>query len=305
MDGIKFKKTPEDFVEKLKENRRIRTQFVVMSKEIKESKNGNQYVEVHLKDKTGAIVGRIFSDKIFETLDSIQVGKVHRIIGNLNEFPVGSGYFSIMMNRIQEVPENEFDREDFVITSELDQEAGILYIQSIIKTLDDKDIKSLLRGFFEDKEFMKTFSEAPAAVVHHHNYEGGLMEHTYEVTETCDLLSSQMPQLNRDLLIAGGLLHDIGKVKAYTWDFMNIKMTDEGKLMDHVLLGSMMINDMIRKKKLMGYDWKNLFHLIVTHNGERKNGWGSLVDPQLPEAVALHHADNMNARMKTAVQEQK
>lgn len=297
----KFKKREEDFVEKIREARRIRTQFVVLSKEIKESKNKNQYIETKLKDKTGWIVGRIFPDDLQKTFDSIMVGKVHRVIANVNEFPMGSGKFSMMMNVIKEVPEAQYDREDFVLTSELNIEEGIRYLHDIIKTVEDHHLKKLLKGFFEDEEFMKKFTTAPAARIYHHNYEGGLLEHTLEVTEICDFMCNQHKDLQRNVLITGALLHDIGKIRSYEWDFMNIERSTEGKLIEHTILGCMMVERKAEEIKFNG-NLEEVIHLVASHNGEIRKGWGSSVDPQTPEAIALHQADNLNAKVKTALQ---
>lgn len=299
-----FKKKEEDFVENIKERRRIGSQFVVSDKIIKRSKNGRRYIDLTLADKTGQIIGRIFpEDSVEATFDPITPGKIYRIIGNANEFPQGSGRFNIIINIIKQLSEEEYDMDDFIKTSDKDKEDLISEIENTIEELENKDLKILLNAFFDDENFKESFYNAPSAKVYHHNYIGGLLEHTVGVLDMCKTACKTFPELDKDLLYTGAILHDVGKLETYDYDLVRIDFSEEGKLLDHLFLSCKMVQEKIDETKMPKEIANQLLHMILSHHGEVRNGWGSHVNPQTPEAVALHHADNLDAKVKGKLQE--
>lgn len=301
-----FKKENEDFVENIDSRMRIRSQFVVADKVIKIGKSsGRRYIDVNLSDKTGEIVGRMFPEEnIEDVFNPITPGKIYRIIGNANEFPQGSGRFNIIVNVIKELSEEEYDINDFIKTSDRNKDEMIVEIETTINEIKNEHLKKLLDIFFNDEKFTEEFYSSPSAKIYHHNYVGGLLEHTAEVLKICKVTAEIFPELDKDLLYTGAILHDIGKIKTYNYDLVMIDFSKDGKLLDHLFISTDMVKEKIKETKMPEDLATEILHLILSHHGEVKNGWGSPVNPQTPEAVALHNADNLDAKVKGMIQKQ-
>ena len=156
----------------------------------------------------------------------------------------------------------------------------------------------LLEDFFvKDEEIIKKFKKSSAAKSVHHNFIGGLLEHTLSVTKLCDYLAAAYPILNRDLLISAAILHDIAKINEFS-EFPINDYTDDGQLLGHIVMGYEMVSDRI--KNIPGFPEKvasELKHCILAHHGELE--FGSPKKPELIEAVALSFADNTDAKLET------
>lgn len=300
-----FKKKDEDFIKNLSSVRRISSPFVIADKAIKTARNGKEYIELRLKDKTGEINARMFpnrdANEIYQTIDKKNICK---IIGSVDEFPRNSRNFSIKIDSFQKLAEDEYNLEDFIRTSDKDHKELIEEINHTIMEITNPYLKNLLKTFFCDKKFTEEFYKAPSAKIHHHNYLGGLLEHTVEVLLICKKAYEIFPQLDQDLLYTGAILHDVGKLKTYDYDLISINISNEGKLLDHLFISCDMVKEKIRgSKNEMPEDIQtNLLHIILSHHGDVQNGWGSPVSPKTPEAVALHHADNLDAKVKGILQ---
>jgi 3'-5' exoribonuclease len=147
-----------------------------------------------------------------------------------------------------------------------------------------------------DEDFLLKFKLAPAATSFHHAYRGGLLEHTLSVVNLCDKFATAYENINRDILISGAILHDIGKVIEY--NNKTFKRTDEGKLLGHIAIGITIVDK--KAKKIREFPEKILNaikHLILSHHGELE--WGSPVQPATVEAVLLHYADNIDSKIQT------
>ncbi|MFQ5810298.1 MAG: 3'-5' exoribonuclease YhaM family protein, partial [Armatimonadota bacterium] len=147
-----------------------------------------------------------------------------------------------------------------------------------------------------DEQFVSTFSQAPAAKRLHHNYIGGLIEHVSEVMRICDRVCEVHPQLDRDLLLTAAMLHDIGKMSELRYD-TDIDYTDEGRLIGHVLMGDRMVQDAMDRADGFPEQLRMLLrHIILSHHGHRE--WGAPIEPMMAEAIALHYADIMDAKIR-------
>lgn len=292
-------KSDEDLVENLNCQKNICSTFVVASKSIRTSANGRDYITLTLSDRTGQIDGRLFPDEsvqdIFATIIS---GSIYKCDGRVNEFPPDSGKYNIVINHLMELPPEEYNLEDYVRTSSNNKDELIEYIISTIKEMENTELKNLLKSFFCDNKFSEEFYTAPAAKVHHHNYVGGLLDHSVEVLKISKTLHQIFPDLDKDLLYAAALLHDIGKIKAYDYDNVSIKMSEQGILLNHLYLSGMMVEEKLKELKISKDLSNQILHVILSHHGDVKIGWGSVVDPQTPEAIALHYADLLDARVK-------
>ena len=173
-------------------------------------------------------------------------------------------------------------------------------LSDYVNHIQNPYLRQLLVAFFGDQTFAKVFRTHSAAKRVHHGFMGGLLEHTLSVTKICDFFSTHYPILNRDLLISAALLHDIGKVDELS-DFPENDYTDQGQLLGHIVMGTMMIDEKI--KQISGFPEKlatELKHCILAHHGELE--FGSPKKPALIEALALNFADNTDAKMETFIE---
>ncbi len=291
-------KKEEDFIENLNISRDISSDFAVAEKIIRTSAKGRKYLDITLADKTGQMDGRMFPSDVEAIHDSINLGSVCRIMGRISEFPSGSGKFNMVINVLNELDDDEYLLEDFIMASDNNSDDLVSEIRSTIKEMESTELKQLLKSFFCDKEFTEQFYKAPAAMVHHHNYIGGLLDHTVEVLKISKTACKIFPDLNPDLLYCGVLLHDVGKIKTYTYGTGPIGFSEEGELLDHIYISCEMVKAKVEKLEIPEEISNQILHMILSHHGYISYGWGSPVDPKTPEAVALHYADNMDAKVK-------
>ncbi len=298
-------KKEEDFIENINRSRRISTSFVIIDKTIKTARNGKDYIEFSFTDKTGQITARMFPNRDAENIyNGIDKKNVYSIKGSVDEFPRNSGNFSIKVDSLKKMGEEEYDLEDYIRKSPENQSKLVDEITSTIDEITNPYLKTLLRCFFSDEDFSEKFYKAPSAKIHHHNYLGGLAEHTVGVLMICRKTCEIFPSLDQDLLYTGAILHDIGKLRAYDYDEYGIDISEEGILLDHLYISCNMVQERIRENHLEmpGELETNLLHILLSHHGDVQNGWGSPVSPKTPEAVALHHADNLDAKVKGMLQ---
>ncbi|MBQ6219619.1 MAG: HD domain-containing protein [Methanosphaera sp.] len=292
-------KKEKDYIKKFDKTRRIISQFLVKEKTVKRTKNNKPYLELVLQDKTGQIKGRMFNKKANNEFDKIEENTVYNIVGKIQEFPVNSNKYNILIDRI--ILAKKYNEEEFIRKIE-NQDSHLNYILETINEIKDHEIKSVLTSLFNDKEFLEKFITAPAAKRYHHNYKGGLLVHTNEVIEICKTISSIYEEINRDLLIAGAILHDIGKIESYDYKTDEIDMNYEGMMLEHLFIGGCLLKEKMNYLNISKETKTQLLHLILSHHGKVELGWGSSVDPKTPEAIALHQADDMSAKITQALE---
>jgi 3'-5' exoribonuclease len=202
---------------------------------------------------------------------------------------------------IKKLMEGDYRPEDFIPTLPKEKiEALYSDLQTFVKSVEHPHLGGLLISFFEDPDFKKVLKRTPAARRHHHNYLGGLLEHSVNVAKLCETLSS-FYGLDRDILISGALLHDIGKTREYQIK-ASIDVSNEGRLIGHLTITADMVRNRIKDIDGFPNAVKNkLIHMILSHHGELEKG--SPKEPAFPEAMALYHADYMDAFVKNTLQE--
>lgn len=300
-----MRKEKESFINNLGKTGNINSYYVVSDKELKTSRKKTKYIDVNLRDKTGTILGRIFNNDSRDMgglFDSIETGEIYQINGKMNEYPPGSGNLNIIIDSLYKINKNYCDLNDFIKTPKRSKNELIKVIDKKINTIQDKDLKKLLESIFNDNNFRNKFIYAPSAKLHHHNYISGLLEHTVEVLEICEVVSSQFDKINGDMLTAGAILHDIGKIRSYDYDILKIEISEDEKLFGHIYSSAKMINRKAEKLNTPKEVLDPLIHIILSHHGEMRNGWGSPIDPKTPEALSLHYADNLNAKVQDLIQ---
>lgn len=281
------------FITTLREGDRVNGIYLCKQKQTLRSKTGKNYFSMILQDKTGTIDAKIWdlSNGInhFDSMDYIQVE------GEVTSF---QGALQLNVRRVRVAAEGEYVPADYLPCSRYDINTMYKELMQYIETIQNGKMKALLRSFFiEDKELAKTFSMHSAAKSVHHGFVGGLLEHTLGVVRLCDFYCKQYPVLNRDLLLAAAMLHDIGKVKELS-AFPENDYTEDGQLIGHIIIGAEMVGDHI--KRIPAFPAKTaseLKHCILAHHGELE--YGSPKKPAMIEAAALHMADNTDAKMET------
>ncbi|MBQ7247171.1 MAG: HD domain-containing protein [Lachnospiraceae bacterium] len=281
------------YIEDFREGDRISGVYLCKTKVNAKTKTGKSYYSLTLQDRTGLVDAKIWdlSSGIdhFEAMDYIHVE---------GEATVFQGAIQANIRRVRRAHEGEYDPADYLPTSPYSEEDMFKKVLFFIGTVKNEYLRTLLEKFFvEDREFAAAFRKHSAAKSVHHSFVGGLLQHTVRVTEMCEFYCQRYLMLQRDLLITGALLHDIGKLKEIS-AFPANDYTDDGNLLGHIAMGFEMV--MEKGRQIPGFPPKllsELGHMILSHHGELE--YGSPKKPALIEALALHLADNTDAKLQS------
>jgi 3'-5' exoribonuclease len=279
------------FVTELKENESLYSSFLVKAKTLGSTRSGNPFLRVRLADRSGETEGRIWEralefDREFEVNDVVTVrAKVERYQGELQ----------LNISNLERLDPNKVNPILYIPTGPKDPEDQWLKLTDLAAQVKNSHLKRLLQSFLTDPDFVKQMKQSPAAKAMHHAYLGGLLEHTVSVTKLLSRICDHYPRLDRDLLVTGAILHDIGKVEEFSYQ-LQLDYTDAGRLLGHVVLGVQRVQEKISKIKGFPPDLSlALQHLMVSHHGEYE--FGSPKRPKTLEAFALHYADDLDAKM--------
>lgn len=302
----------KQYIKDLQEGQPIDDYFAVSSKAAPRKYNtkAGLWFSFVISDKTGTISvkfwGGVNEETVKELFSSFKVNDIVSIKGGNLKPDSYTGKLELHLNEdsCEIKKEENFDYAEFVPTTTKNISEMISKFKEEIESIKDDNIKQLLKSVFDDESFMKKYSESPAAKTHHHNYVGGLIEHVLSMIEMSKTIAKQYePDLNLDLMIAGCMLHDVGKIFEYETKAA-IDYTVTGSLLGHISIGAKMVEDKIDKLQSFPLDIKNkILHLILSHHGSQEAG--SPVIPHFPEAVALHKIDDCDAQVKYAMQVKK
>ena len=282
-----------NYIETYCEGQKFVGTYLCKEKRVLKTKAGKTYYSLLLQDKTGTADAKVWelTNGIddFDAMDYIHCeGLVTSFLGNL----------LMNLNRIRRSQEGEYDPSDYVPTTKKDITQMYGTILKYVGSVKEPHLQRLLELFFvEDKTFEQAFKRHSAAKSVHHSFMGGLLEHTLAVTNMCHFFAGQYPMINRDLLITAALFHDMGKLEEIS-SFPENDYTDEGQLLGHIYMGTEKVSEMIAKIPGFPKQLANeLKHCILAHHGKLE--FGSPKVPALLEAMALHVADNADAKMQT------
>lgn len=281
------------YLSELREGSKVIEHYLCTSKQVLKTRAGKTYYSLRLQDKTGTIDAKIW--ELNEGIDHFEVGDSIKVEGAVVTF---QNALQLNVRRLRRSNEGEYDPKDYVPTSKQDIETMYQELLGYIERIDNPHLSRLVKDFFvEDKDFVQAFKHHTAAKVVHHNFLGGLLEHTLGIVKICDALSRLYPQVSYDLLVSGALFHDIGKIKELS-EFPLIEYTEEGHLLGHIVIGMEWVSQKIREIDGFPVHLANqLKHMILAHHGELE--YGSPKKPALLEAVLLHYADNIDAKVMT------
>jgi 3'-5' exoribonuclease len=305
------KRKKEQFIENLREGDVLNDFFAVKLKKPQRPYKRGMFFEFIAADKTGEISVKFWGgdnkDRVKRLYDSFSTGDVIQVRTGMVEVYEDRLQVSVNENTggVRKCAPNEYDVTDFIPA--LDEERiKELYevVKKEIKAIHNEPLKHLLSLFFSDQEFVKSYLHSPSAISRHHNYVGGNLEHTVGVVRLCQNICEMYPKINKDLLICGALLHDIGKLKEYMYAAA-IDVTEEGNFIGHIVMGERWIKEKIEELHANGKEFpreleNQLIHLILSHHGRYE--WGSPKMPKIAEATILHQADLMDSQVKNYLQ---
>ena len=281
------------FIKDLKIGMTIEEVFLLAESSLRETRTGSPYLKATLSDKTGRIEARCW-DVPGDIVGHLKIGSGLRITGVVEEYPQGSGQRQVRIESLE--PAEILDLEDFLPTTRRDLSEMRRELRRICEGIENPYLSRLLDHIFSDEELATTFGKAPAAKMYHHAYIGGLLEHSLAVVRLCSFLCDEHPVFDRDLLITAAILHDVGKTRAYTAGPI-LDFTDEGKLIDHLVEGALIVQEAIDSIEGFPKDQRNrLLHAILAHHGALERG--SPVVPKTLETLALHHADWLDGSIR-------
>ena len=305
------KRKKEQFIENLREGDVVNDLYAVKIKNPPRPYKRGTWFGLAVTDKTGEINVKFWGgenkDRVKRLYDSFKVGDVIQVrLGNV-EIYEDKPQISIneTSGGLRRCSPNEFDVRDFIPS--LDEEK-IKKLFEVVKkdvvSVENVQLKNLLKLFLDDPKIMKDYTHSPSAITHHHNYVGGNLEHTVGVLRLCKNICEMYDGINRDLIITGAILHDIGKLKEYETTAA-IEKTDEGNFIGHIVMGDRWVRKKIAELRDSDKDFDQdledkLCHIILSHHG--KYEFGSPRLPKTIEAFVIHAADLMDSQVKNFIQ---
>ncbi|MEQ9460808.1 MAG: HD domain-containing protein [Phycisphaeraceae bacterium] len=275
--------------------------FAIQNCQLGQTKNGKPFIKCLLADRSGRTPGRMWNatEELFTQLPTD--GFVH-IEGQTQPY---QGEMQIIINRIHNHEPTASELADLLPSTEHDIDEMFAAVLKLLGTLTNPSLAALRDRYLEDGELMERFCRAPAAMTLHHAYLGGLLEHTLSVMRLADNALPNYPELNRDLVLFGLFIHDLGKCAELSWD-AGFGYTEDGQLVGHIARGVVWLNDKARAcndpdinqpipKRLLN----TLEHIILSHHGQPD--FGGLKIPATPEAIAISLFDNADAKLNLAI----
>lgn len=284
------------FVNQLVDKEAIDEVFLVNEKQLRANRNGNLYLQVRLADRTGSVTGMLWNANE-KAAESFSGGDYVRAQGTCQLY---NGQLQLILTKLNSVPSASVDPSDFVVLGSAELDRMIQQLQDRIGQIRNVHLRSLGLVILADPDLVASFKIAPAGIKNHHAYRGGLLEHVLSVLTMADRVADHYPRLDRDLLIMGALLHDLGKLKELVYE-RELGYSDAGQLIGHVVMGVQMLDGWIRELETKsGESFPDtlgnlLRHLVLSHHGEYEFGSPKL--PMLPEALALHLVDHLDAKL--------
>ena len=279
------------YINEIKENDHVDSLFLVKEKSSAVTKTGNTYLKLKLVDRSGEIEGRVWTsvENVAESFE--KDGFVH-VMGKAVSF---QERLQVNITSIESVKEEEILFSDFFPMTEKDIDGMFQSLLEISRQIKNPHLSQLLQLFWKDASFTELFKIAPASKWLHHNYLGGLLEHTLSVAQVVLKVASHYNGLNMDLLLTAAIFHDLGKVDELSYH-RSFDYSDEGRLLGHIILGIERMEDKIKQLPDFPKDLSTLLkHFLLSHHGQYV--WGSPKKPMTLEAVMLHFLDDMDAKI--------
>ncbi len=280
------------FINQLKVGGKVDEVFLLKSREVRSYGNGKLYIQAQLADKTGTIVA-VMWDVDSTQIESFGTDGFLRVQGQIKEYK----------NKLQ-LDIKSFSRElippsleELLPSSERDVGELRKELEEIVDSVKDPHLSELLRSFLADEDISRGLRSCPASIMYHHAYLGGLLDHTVCVTKLAMKVADHYrPLLDRDLLVTGMILHDIGKLRELSHQG-GFQYTDQGRLVGHIVTGVLMVEEKAATIKDFPAELLDLLrHIILSHHGDADTN--SPRTPMTAEALAVHYLDNLDAKLQ-------
>ncbi len=284
------------FVNELSEQETLNEIYRAADKQLRANRQGGKYILMKLADRTGTMTGMLWNadEKVFE---SFERGDYVRCLGRTQLY---NGGLQAILTEVTPVPVSEvdiadFDRYDASVADDLE-----VRLRAVLGSLKNVHLRRLGEAFLADEDFVARLKVAPAAVSNHHAYPGGLLQHTMDLIDLAKAIEPKYPNIDFELVTMGAFLHDLGKIEELS-AAGEATYTDRGQLVGHIVIGVQILNEKLRsvddsvdEPMPNTLRWQ-LEHLILSHHGQLEYG-----SPKIPlslEAIALHHLDNLDAKL--------
>jgi 3'-5' exoribonuclease len=270
---------------------RVNDLFLVTDKNLAVSQKGAPYLSLRIRDKTGTMDARVW-ENAEELNRRFAAGDIVEIRARAVSF---RNTIQLSISQIMKIDNHGIEPADYSPSTSYDIDDMFKELQRIAGTVTSPHLRALLESIFSDDELVFALKRAPAAKGMHHPYIGGLLEHTLSVTRLLNKAAEHYREINRDILLTGGILHDIGKIHELSFKRL-INYTDQGRLIGHIVLGVELVNRKI--ETIEGFPEQlalELRHILLSHHGVLE--YGSPKRPKTPEAVIVNMIDDMDAKV--------
>ncbi len=260
------------------------------SADVRQRRGGGPYLAICLGDRTGDVTALVW-EKVERLREVLEPGTVVAVKGQVQRY---NQRIQVVVRRAEALPDEQVDQDLFVRSSAV--EPALLWKQllALIEEVGESNLRQLLFRVFSDPEVERLFKVAPAARSMHHAFRSGLLEHTVSVT-TAALSLARHYRLDGDMVVAGALLHDLGKI----WELeigASIEYTDDGRLLGHLPMETLFVErKIIELERFPPELRRQLLHILLAHHGEYE--FGSPRRPKTPEALLVHMVDNLDSKM--------
>jgi len=283
------------FINKIEPGEVIDGIYMVKEPILRSTTRGDLYIAMFLCDRTGQLNGRMWqaTEVIYKALP--KPGLIH-IQGRSELY---QNNLQIVVNGVSVVDASKIDLQDFLARTDKDTDQMFEEVKKIVGRIKNPQLKALVGEILADAELMEKFRNSPAAVKIHHDYLGGLLEHTHNMLRVAMAILPLYPQVQADLVLAGIFLHDMGKTEELSYE-MAFSYTDSGQLIGHIAQTLLMVNKKADALKAKGAPVDKqildaLGHIILSHHGEYEFGSPKL--PATPEAFMVYYVDDLDAKV--------
>ncbi len=275
------------------ENQTITSFFVVAVKQVKSKKSGELYLSLILADRSGQLQANMW-DNVNDTISAFDQDDFVKVKGVIHKY---NGRWQLTVHKMRKLGESEIDYADYLPKTSKDVDQLWRTLSNYIDSFENSWLKALLQEFLADEAIVSAYKTAPAAKTLHHAFVGGLLDHVVSLFNVCDLAARNYPQVNRDLLLSGAFLHDIGKLHELAYQ-RSIAYTTKGQLLGHMIIELEMLHQKIARVPGFPDELKILLeHMIISHHGQYEFGSPKL--PMFPEALMLHYLDDLDSKMES------
>jgi 3'-5' exoribonuclease len=267
--------------------------FLVLLKQQRSTKSNKPYLNLILGDKTGQLEGRVWAPDDPRIARDFERGDIVKARGSASRF---DDRLQMKIDQLRKATTSEVDKSDLLPSTTYDVAELWRQLEGFVVSFTNPDLKLLLTTLLAEPDLAQAYREAPAARQLHHAWLGGLLEHVISLLTLADRVVPHYPLLDRDLLLTGVILHDIGKVRELSWN-TGFDYTVEGTLLGHIQMGTALAERTMDSLPNVPPKLKTLvLHMILSHHGKLEFGSPKL--PMIPEALVLNFLDDLDAKMQ-------